>query len=232
MDDSSTRDVALARVPLFSSFSTQELGFLEARVQHHSFQSGETIFQKDDPGMTLYMIISGLVRISLPSEDGLEIALAILTPGEFFGELSLLDGEPRSASAVAIEPTTTAALHREDFLDFLKTYPNAAMVVLTVLCARLRHTDSIVADAIFLDLPSRVAKKLLELADAFGHQVNDAVEIDLKLRQQDLASMVGATREAVNRALSALERRGILKVGKQKIIVLNPQALRDRILIL
>ncbi len=218
---------ALSRFPIFAALGATEQITLASKAYRKSFRQGDIIFSKGDPGLTLYIIVSGMVKISLPSEDGGEALLAILVPGEFFGELSLFDGQPRSASAVAMAPTETVVLHREEFLSFIKEHPSVVLPILSVLSTRLRGADDVISDCVFLDIPARVAKKLVELSETFGHDVEDGVEIDLRLRQQELASMVGTTRESVNRALSLLESSGAIRLDRQKITVLKLKLLRE-----
>lgn len=212
---------ALARLPIFAALHANERLTLAGKAYRKSFRPDEVIFDKGDPGFTLYIIESGMVKIALPSEEGGEALLALLVPGEFFGELSLFDGEPRSASAVAMEPTETVVLHREEFLSFISQHPSVVIPILAVLSARLRGVNDVIGDCVFLDIPVRVAKKLVELAGTFGQNVSEGVEINLRLRQQELANMVGTTRESVNRALSLLEQRGAIKHDRQKITILH-----------
>lgn len=218
---------ALSRLPIFAALRANDQLNLASKAYRKSFRQGDIIFSKGDPGLTLYIIVSGMVKIALPSEDGGEALLAILVPGEFFGELSLFDGQPRSASAVAMAPTETVVLHREEFLSFIKEHPSVVLPILSVLSTRLRGADDVISDCVFLDIPARVAKKLVELSETFGHDVEDGVEIDLRLRQQELASMVGTTRESVNRALSLLESSGAIRLDRQKITVLKLKLLRE-----
>jgi len=217
----------LAGVPLFADLAPEELQSLGRRARRQAFQSDETIFYQGDPGHSLYCIASGIVRIVLPSVEGREAVLVLLGPGEFFGELSLFDGQPRSASAVSLGPSEAVILRRDDFLSFLQEHPRASLTVLAVLSSRLRRTNELIGDAVFLDLPVRISKKLLELAETFGEQVEQGVEIAIRLRQQDLANMVGGNRESVNRCLTILEGQGLIQVEKQRITLLNPQALRQ-----
>ncbi|MSQ27964.1 MAG: Crp/Fnr family transcriptional regulator [Dehalococcoidia bacterium] len=142
--------------------------------------------------------------------------------------MSLIDGEPRSASAVSMGATEVIVLYRDDFLSYLMQHPRAAITGMTVLCARLRRTDDLVADAVFLDTRTRLAKKLVELSETFGEAVDGGVQITLRLRQQDLANMVGANRESVNRYLSAMENQGLIRTERQRITLLNPLELRRR----
>jgi CRP/FNR family transcriptional regulator, cyclic AMP receptor protein len=215
----------LSRVPLFSSLSPEELQSLADRMSKRSYNVDEVVFHKGDPGSTLHIITKGLVKISLLSEDGGEALLVLLMPGEFFGELTLFDGLPRSASAVVMEPTDILVLQREDFLGFVGHHPEAAMAVFAVICSRLRRADDIISDATFVDVPNRVLKKLKELAQSFSQELRGSNEIYIRLRQQELAGMVGASRESVNRALAHLEQQGIIRTDRQRIIILRPEVL-------
>lgn len=216
----------LAGIPIFSGLNQHEIEALALSARRQAFRPDEVICQQGDPGHTLFVIVAGLVRIVLPSFEGQEAVLVLLQPGEFFGELSLIDGEPRSASAVSMGATDVIVLYRDDFLSFLESHPHAAVAVMSVLCSRLRHTDDLVADAIFLDTRTRLGKKLVELSESFGEKVTGGVQIALRLRQQDLANMVGANRESVNRYLSAMESQGLIRMERQRITLLKPQELR------
>ena len=225
------QDIAttLASAPLFAGLRPVELEALARRIKRRTYRAGEIVFHKDDPGFTFHIIHAGLVKIYVTSPDGGEVVLIILKPGDFFGELSLFDGAPRSASAVAMAATETLTIDRDGFLDFITEHPAASLTIFGVMASRIRRADGIIADAAFLDLPARVCKQLLELSELFGREVNGAIEIELKLRQQDFASMVSATRESVNRTLSGLEVEGIIKLERQRITVLRPEVLRRRV---
>ena len=216
---------ALRREPLFSGLSDAELDSLADRAQRRRYRSGEAVFHKDDPGAMLYILVGGLVKITLPSEEGHEAVLALVGAGEMFGELALLDGQPRSASAVAMETSEALTIRREDFLEFLKDHADASISIIAMLSRRLRNTNDLIADTLFLDTPTRIAKKLLDLAADFGKPNEDGITIDLRLRQQDMASMVGASRESVNRCLILLEQRGIIRLDTQRITIVRPDDL-------
>ncbi|MBM2810166.1 MAG: Crp/Fnr family transcriptional regulator [Chloroflexi bacterium] len=221
---------SLRRVPLFSSLSDEQIAALNAVAQRRSFRRGEVIFHKGDAGPTLFMITQGQVKIVLPSDGGGEEALlGVMDTGDFFGELSLIDEQPRSATIVASEDTDTLVLHRVDFLEFLSANPELAIVVMRVLCRRLREADEFIEDAIFLDVPGRLAKKLLELAETYGRDTPYGTVIGLRMTQQELAAMVGATRESVNKHLRAYRARGIIEIDRQRIIIYKPEELQRRI---
>lgn len=217
----------LAQVPLFASLKTSHLAELAGKLTLRNYRRGATIFHKDDPGLMLFVIKVGQVKISTPSPEGEETILAILTDGEFFGELSILDGKPRSASATAMEATQALTLNRNDFLDVLRAEPELAIEILAALSNRLRRTDLLLEDAFFLDLPTRLAKQLLELAEKHGLETDSSVEIALRLTQQDLANTVGASRESVNRLLGQFQDQGLISIAKQHIHILRPSELRE-----
>ena len=220
---------ALRTGNLFTGLSTRQLEFLAARMDRQDFRANDVIFHKGDIGLALYVIVKGLVKITMQSDTDQEAVLDLLPVGELFGELALIDGLPRSASAVAMEDTETLILGRDDFLEFLQDRPGAAIAILSVVSRRLRRANGLIADAMFRSVPTRIAKKLLELASEFGRKTDCGIAIDLRLRQVDMASMVGAARESVNRCLMGLEERGLIKMEKQRITILRPDELRDSV---
>jgi CRP/FNR family transcriptional regulator/CRP/FNR family cyclic AMP-dependent transcriptional regulator len=222
-------DRLLSQVPLFAALSPDRLAELGQMVRRRTYHRGETIFHKGDPGSGLFIITGGQVKIILPSETGEEAMLAVLNPGDFFGELALFDGLPRSATVAAVQNAEVLLLHRDDFLSFVARNPEVAVALFEVLSRRLRATDELVEDAIFLDVPGRLAKRLLDLADKHGRKTEQGVEIDLKLTQQDLAAMVGATRESINKHLGWMRDRNMILLDRQRIILLRPEELRKRI---
>ncbi len=219
----------LAGIPLFSTLDVEGMRDLAAVTRRHAFHQGEIIFHRDDPGNTLFVIKSGRVRIYISSPEGQEVALAVFGPGEAFGELALLDGQPRSASAVAIEPVETYCIQRSDFINVATKRPRIALQMLATLSQRLRQTDTMVEDLLFLDVHGRVAKKLLELAESNGTRSPEGIRIEMKLTQTDLARMVGASRESVNKVMSYLLDKEYVSVEKRKITVMRLAELRKRI---
>jgi CRP/FNR family transcriptional regulator/CRP/FNR family cyclic AMP-dependent transcriptional regulator len=224
-----TTVATLRRVPFFSILPEDELTGLAERMRSRQYRAGHIIFHQDDPGTTLHIISSGLVKLALTSQEGREVTVGILGPGEFFGDLSLLDGGPRSASAAALEATETLTLDREPFVAILARHPEVASGLLTVLGNRLRRTDELIQDILFLDLPGRIAKQLLALADERGVQMRNGVRIDLRLSQTELASIVGTTRESVNRCLNAFADRGFIAIDRDAITIRDQEGLRGRI---
>ena len=214
----------LRRLPLFSRLPDSELAELADRVRTKSFKRGEMIFRKDDPGTHLYMVLDGAVKIALPGEFGQEALVAIMRPGEFFGELALFDRSPRSASATALEDTRAALLAGDDFLAYLESHPASFRVVLETLARTIRRLSDRVEDLIFLDVPSRVAKYLLDLVRSTGDGSNE-----LTLTQDELAAFIGASRVSVNRVLGDLERREIISIRRRRIAIKDADRLAKEV---
>src|SRR6266542_1168572 len=214
----------LKRVPLFAKLSDEELGGLAERMRQKAFRRGDTIFRKDDPGQHFYVVLEGAVKIALPGEFGQEALVALLRGGEFFGELALFDNSPRSATATALEDTRCALLAGDDFLSFVDAHPAATKLVFEALAKTIRRLSDRVEDLIFLDVPSRVAKYLLDLA-----QVKGADKLELTLTQDELAAFIGASRVSVNRVLGDLERRDIIGIRRRHIVILDADRLAKEI---
>jgi len=223
-------ETLLATLPLFAELRSEELRELFTRLKRRTYRHGEIIFHKDDSGSTMYILAEGSVKISVPSELGNEIILSMLGSGESFGELSLFDGKPRSATVTCVGPTEVFVLYRDDFIDFVTKHPRLALNIIASLSQRLRRTDNLVEDVVFLDIPARLAKKLLELSRSHGKEKPDgSLEIELRLTQLDIANMLGTTRESVNRQLVAFESRGFITIDRQRITLLKPLDLEKRI---
>lgn len=221
----------LRNVALFAGLSEGELEVLAGCLGRRTFGKGMIIFHKGGMGQTLYIIESGKVRIFILSESGQEISVNIYGPGEVFGELSLLDGQPRSAGAVTLEKTVTLTLRRDDFLPLLEACPRMAQGILEVLSSRLRYTTAHAENLSFLDVYGRVATKLLELADRYGVEAEgEGTAIDLRLTQAELATWVAATRESVNKVLRAYRDQGLIGADGQRITILDRQGLERRVL--
>jgi CRP/FNR family transcriptional regulator/CRP/FNR family cyclic AMP-dependent transcriptional regulator len=219
----------LSKVPLFTSLKPAHIGELAKKVRMRNYRRGEVIFHKDDPGPTLYIIKTGQVKIASYSSEGEEVILSILTENEFFGELSLLDGQPRSANATAIEATQILVLQQHDFLDTIDKHPEIAREIMAALSERLRRTNRLLEDVVFLDLSGRICRRLLELSEKHGHKTDKGIEIDLRFTQQDLADYVGASRVAVNKLLGSFRDKGLISVFSKRIIIHRPDELRKHI---
>jgi len=217
------------QVSFFADLPEEEIKALSSATKRRTFRASEVIFHRDDPGQVLYMIKEGKVKICIISPDGQEVSLAVLGKGEYFGEFALLDGLPRSTDAVALEKVECYTLQRSDFLNAILKNPKIAILVLEALSKRLRTTDQMVEDLIFLDVYGRVAKKLLELADTHGVKTGEGVLIDVRLTQQELASMVGASRESVNKVLGYFTDKNFISTDKHRITIHNTNDLKRRI---
>jgi CRP/FNR family cyclic AMP-dependent transcriptional regulator len=222
---------SLTQIPLLRGLSAQALDQLSRCLRRRAYHRGEVIFHQGDPGDTLHLVQAGRVKVVLPAETGDEVLLAILGPDSCFGELALLDGQPRSASVVAIEPVQTLVLGRSDFLAFVRANPETAERLMINLAHIIRKVNEDVADLAFLDLPGRLAKKLLDLAEDHGQpmQDNQGVEITVPLTQEELAGMVGATRPSVNKVLGWYEDQGAIRRQGRRIAICRPEALRQRV---
>lgn len=219
---------ALKKVPFFSNLPTDEANSLAKRLVPRRFN--QIIFHHGDPGGLLYIIIDGKVKITHSTPDGQEALLAILGGGDFFGELALLDDSPRSATAEAIEPTEVLTLHREDFMRYIRSNPDFALYVLHTMAQHIRRLNSQIGDIFFLDLPGRLARTLLYLADRHGiEQPDGGTTIDLNLTQTDLAEMVGATRVSINKALGRFRRSKWIKYHGRRFTILDRDALNQLI---
>ena len=221
--------VYLKQVPLFADLADEDIHELMAVARRRIFRSGEVIFHRDDPGQVLYVIKEGKVKISLISPEGQEISLVVFGKGECFGEFALLDGLPRSADAVALERVECYTLQRSDFHKTIMKNPKIAIQVMEVLSRRLRTTDQMVENLIFLDVYGRVAKKLLELADSHGSKVDNGIRIEVRLTQQELASMVGASRESVNKVMGYFTDKNFISTDKHRITLHRIADLKRRI---
>jgi CRP/FNR family transcriptional regulator/CRP/FNR family cyclic AMP-dependent transcriptional regulator len=217
------------QVSFFADLPEEEIQALSPITKRRTFRAGEVIFHRDDPGQVLYMIKEGKVKICIISPDGQEVSLTVFGKGEYFGEFALLDGLPRSTDAVALEKVECYTLQRSDFHNTILKNPKIAILILEALSKRLRNTNQMVEDLIFLDVYGRVAKKLLELADAHGVKVDDGVRIDVRLTQQELAAMVGASRESVNKVLGYFTDKNFISTDKHRITIHNTNDLKRRI---
>ncbi|MCF8062172.1 MAG: Crp/Fnr family transcriptional regulator [Deltaproteobacteria bacterium] len=216
-------------IPLFSTLKESDLRRLESRLVRRRYAGGEVLFHMGDEGGNLYIIQRGRVKVTIPSVEGEEVILAILSAGEILGEISLIDGKPRSATVQAMKDTEVLCLFREDFLEVLQERFDVVLGILEILADRLRHTDVLLAESRFMDITARLAKKLLDLTRAFGIQEENGVRIGVRVTQKDLASMVGATRESVNKQLRVLRESGLLSMTEGHIRVLDPEGLARRI---
>lgn len=213
----------LRQVPIFCMLEPEHLTILAEMTYHQHYRKGQMIFYRGDAGDAMYVLLSGSVKLTLPSDEGSEMLVAVLRPGEHFGELAVLDARPRYVTAVAAEATAVLAIHREKLLGFLRAHAEASLQVALSLSLRLRHITELLADMAFLDLLSRLAKRLCQLA---GILHEPAQEVVVQVSQDALADMVGATREAVNKQLARLREMGLIETGRGHVRILRPVRLR------
>jgi CRP/FNR family transcriptional regulator, cyclic AMP receptor protein len=221
--------LALMAVPLFTNLPAHVVDATAQRARRRRYATGEVIFHEGDPGRSLCVIENGRVKIVSVSEQGQEALLAIMGPGDFFGELALFDDLPRSATVITMEATQTLNLDREDFVAIIDRFPVVARLVFGVLAAQIRRLTGEVGDIVFLNLDARIAKRLLELADAHGSDTPEGRRIEITLSQAEIGAMVGATRESVNQGLRRFQRAGLIILGGRRITIAKPDALRRRI---
>jgi CRP/FNR family transcriptional regulator, cyclic AMP receptor protein len=210
----------MERSPLFAGMDERSRRELVVQAAPRSFAAGEPICRVGDPGSSMMAVIQGTIRISLPSVKGKEIILADLSAGELFGEIAMLDGKPRSASATALTKCELLVLERRHVIPFLESNPATCLKLMEMLCARIRHSDERMSDIAFFDLPTRLAKVLLHRSEKTHGEAR------LSLSQSELAEMVSSTRENVNRCLRDWHRRGIVKLKGGWTIILNADELR------
>ena len=213
------------KFPLFAGFEPSEFESLEKCLVRRLYPGGQVLFHMGDEGGSLHIIERGRVKVTIPSSSGEELILAILGAGEILGELSLFDGKPRSATVQALEKTETLCLHREDLLALMRDRFDVVEKILEILVSRIRDTDALLADRSFLHIPSRLAKKILDLGDAYGIREGGQVRIGVKITQKELASMIGATRESINKQLNVLRGQGLVRISGGMIEILDRERL-------
>jgi CRP/FNR family cyclic AMP-dependent transcriptional regulator len=220
----------LANVSIFGMLDERELQVLLDLTTTRRLAAKESLFRKGDPGNRLYGVLSGRLKVMATAPDGKEMVFGVMGPGEVIGEIALVDSNPRSASVVALEPSELLTLHRRDLVPFLEQHPSVAIQLASVLARRLRRLSEKAEDTVFLALPARMAKTLVALIDSYegtGEAEGGAADspVEIRLAQQDLADMLGTTRETVNKQLRLWEDESILELKRARISVLRRDAL-------
>ena len=218
----------LREIALFDGLTDAELGTLADCLGKRAFGKGVYIFHKDSPGHVLYLLESGQIRLFVISDAGQEISTNVLGPGEVFGELAALDGRPRATGAIALEGTAALTLQREDLFRVLQSCPRLARNLMELLTTRLRYATRSIEDLAFLDVNSRVAARLLDLASRCGVQ-RGGTEIELSLTQSELATWVAASRESVNKVLASFRARGLVALDGTRITILDRRRLEQQV---
>jgi CRP-like cAMP-binding protein len=221
-------DDVLRRTPLFSGLDEDAAASLRSSLSETRLRRGETLFREGDTGDRLYVVIEGKIKLGRSSPDGRENLMAVLGPGQMFGELSLFDPGPRSLTATAVTDVTLKSLSHDELSGWLTGYPDVARGLLGQLAARLRRTNDVVADLVFSDVPGRVAKALLDLASRFGRKADDGMHVHHDLTQEELAQLVGASRETVNKALADFANRGWLRLEPRSVVLVDVERLQRR----
>lgn len=217
----------LGNVSIFSSLDEKEIDQLLQATTTKKLKTKEVLFRKGDPGNQLYGILSGSLKVMTTGSDGKDVMFGLMGPGEVIGEIALLDSEERSASAVAVEPTELLTLHRRELIPFLEKHPGATIGLAGVLAARVRRLSERAEDRQTMPLPGRIAKRLISLSEEYGKHPIVGGPVEVRLPQQDLADLVGTTRESVNKQLRAWEEAGIVELGRGRVILKQPEALES-----
>jgi CRP/FNR family transcriptional regulator len=221
-------DEVVRRAPLFAALDSADADVLLNQMSPVRMERGDVLFHEGESGDTLYVIREGKIKLGRSSSDGRENLVAILGPGEMFGELSLFDPGPRTMTATAVAETQLMGLGNDSLTGLLTGRPEVAKALLAALAQRLRRTNEHLADLVFTDVPGRVAKALLDLAERFGRPVESGVMVSHDLTQEELAQLVGASRETVNKALADFAGRGWLKLEARAVLLLDVDRLRRR----
>jgi CRP-like cAMP-binding protein len=225
--DLAARRALLARSPLFAPLAARDLDRILQLARAKRLESGQVLFQKGDPAESVYAIVSGRVRVVSTSDDGKEVVLRILRGGDVFGELGLLHDGHRTATVIGAEPCELLSIGRRDFLSLVESDARVTIPLLAVLAERIADLTDQLSDLVFHGLPVRLAKRLIELAEGYGRETAEGVLIEAKLSQQDLANLVGTSRESVNKQLRAWEEGGWLRVERGGVLLLRREKLEE-----
>ncbi len=218
----------LAQAGLFQGVSPEAREALWSTLDYGDYSRGATVFVEGEQGDTLYIVLSGKVKVGRRSADGRENLLSVMGPSDMFGELSLFDPGPRTATATVLTDASLASLGQAALRPWITDRPEIAEQLLRVLARRLRRTNDALADLIFTDVPGRVAKALLGLAERFGTQEAGGTRVHHDLTQEELAQLVGASRETVNKALADFASRGWMRVDSRAVTILDAERLARR----
>ena len=211
----------LQSVSIFWDLNEDELGHIADKMVAKHFENGNYIFLEDSEGEQCFFVLEGSVKVTRLSKDGREVILAMLNEGDFFGEMSLLDGESRSANVIALEKTKVLTLDRNDFIAVVNDYPQIAVQLLKELARRLRKSDRQIASLSLSDAEKRIALCIIRFADEQGVIQNGKVSIPKTPIQQDIANMAGTSRETVSRALGLLEKEDLIERNGRELIILD-----------
>ncbi len=214
--------------PLFASVSDHGLELIYRLAAPHHYRKGEIVFSEQDEAECVHLVAEGLVKIYCLADDGREKVLSFVGPGEIIGEMALFTGNVRSATAQALEPTTTLVIYNSAFQQLLEEHGQIAVEIIRVLSNRLQQTNMQVMDVVFRDARSRLINALVLLGERFGTSERGAIRITVRLTHQELASMVGTARETVSRILAELQSRGFLEVSDRRLVITDMAALQSQ----
>ncbi|MFD5868294.1 CRP-like cAMP-activated global transcriptional regulator GlxR [Corynebacterium sp. NPDC060344] len=218
----------LSRAGVFQGVDPEAVQALLTELETVRFPRGTTIFNEGEPGDRLYIIIDGKVKLARHSSDGRENLLTIMGPSDMFGELSIFDPGPRTSSAVCVTEVTAASMNSDLLHQWISDHPDISAQLLRMLARRLRRTNNSLADLIFTDVPGRVAKALLQLANRFGTQEGANLRVTHDLTQEEIAQLVGASRETVNKALAEFAHRGWIRLEGKSVVICDTERLARR----
>ena len=221
-------DDVLMSAPLFSALDAEAASALKASMDERRLFKGDVLFAEGEPGDRLYVVTSGKVKLGHASGDGRESLMAIMGEGQMFGELSLFDPGPRTSTATALTDVSVLGLGHAALRPWLTGRPEVAEALLQALAQRLRRTNDAMADLVFSDVPGRVAKALLDLGERFGQPAPDGLHVTHDMTQEELAQLVGASRETVNKALADFAQRGWLKLESRSVVLIDIERLGRR----
>jgi len=221
-------DDVLSQAPLFAGLDDEAAAALRSTMGPVTVARGDVVFLEGEEGDRLYVVVDGKIKLGVTSTDGRENLLAVLGPSEMFGELSLFDPGPRTATATALTDATLAGLGHQDLVAWLTGRPEVAQALLKALAQRLRRTNEAMSDLVFSDVPGRVAKALLDLGEKFGEVEGDGLRVTHDMTQEELAQLVGASRETVNKALADFASRGWLTLEPRSVLLLDVDRLQRR----
>jgi CRP/FNR family transcriptional regulator, cyclic AMP receptor protein len=218
----------LGQSPLLADLSESDADVLRPHVRTVSLHRGDRLFAEGDIGDQVYFVIEGKVKLTRTAPDGRENLISVHGPGEMFGELAMFDPTYRTSTATAITDARLASIAHQDLRHVLMTRPAVSLLLLKALAQRLRRVTETNTNLIFTDVPGRVAKALLELADKFGMPTEDGIQVNHDLTQEELAQLVGASRETVNKALADFATRGWIQLAAKSVLLIDPDRLRRR----
>jgi CRP-like cAMP-binding protein len=218
----------LTKAPLFAELDDVSAEALEKAMGTLRLSKGEILFREGETEDRLYVVVAGKIKLGRSGSAGRENLLAVLGPGQMFGELSVFDPGPRSTTATAVTAVEVRTLEHDELMRWIEGHPEVARSLLGQLAARLRRANDVVADLVFSDVPGRVAKQLLELARRFGDRKDDGVHVHHDLTQEELAQLVGASRETVNKALADFAARGWIRLEPRSVTLLDVERVERR----